>query len=124
MYYREGYEYWQQLPDGSITIGGFRDRAGESEWSVDAVPTERVQALLEQFVREHLGVHAPVTHRWAACAAYSTNGLPVLGEIREGVWVLGAYSGTGNVIGALCARATVERALDGNAQRMLLLTGS
>jgi len=30
MYYREGYEYWQQLPDGSIAIGGFRDQAGPS----------------------------------------------------------------------------------------------
>jgi glycine/D-amino acid oxidase-like deaminating enzyme len=46
MYYREGYEYWQQLPDGSLTIGGFRDQAGPSEWSLDARPTAPVQALL------------------------------------------------------------------------------
>lgn len=124
MYYREGYEYWQQLPDGSITIGGFRDRAGESEWSVDAVPTGPVQAMLEGFVREHLGVTAPVTHRWAACAGYSNDGLPVLEQLHPDVWVTGAYSGTGNVIGALCARAMVAAALDGNDRGVALLRGS
>ena len=124
MYYREGYEYWQQLPDGSIALGGFRDRAGESEWSVDAVPTTAVQTMLEQFLRTHLGVHAPIAHRWAACAGYSKTGLPVLAEVRTGVWALGAYSGTGNVIGALCGRAVVAWALDGDPALATLLAGS
>ncbi|HYW31398.1 MAG TPA: FAD-dependent oxidoreductase, partial [Gemmatimonas sp.] len=115
MYYREGYEYWQGLPNGSIAIGGFRDKAGESEWSLDARPTEPVQTMLETFVREHLGVHAPITYRWAACAGYSDNGLPVLEETRDGVWALGGYSGTGNVIGALCGRAVVALAVDDDA---------
>jgi glycine/D-amino acid oxidase-like deaminating enzyme len=124
MYYREGYEYWQQLPDGSIALGGFRDRAGDSEWSVDALPTAPVQAMLEQFLREHLRVTAPVAHRWAACAGYSKTGLPVLAEVRNGVWALGAYSGTGNVIGALCGRAVVAWALDGDNTLATLLAGS
>lgn len=114
MYYREGYEYWQQLPSGSIAIGGFRDKVGESEWSLDARPTPPVQAMLERFVRESLGVHAAVSHRWSACAGYSDTGLPVLQEARSGVWAIGAYSGTGNVIGALCGRAVVALAVDGD----------
>lgn len=124
MYYREGYEYWQQLPDGSIAIGGFRDKAGESEWSLDARPTEPVQAMLEAFVRDALGVHAPVSHRWAACAAYSDNGLPVLQETRPGVWAIGAYSGTGNVIGALCARAVVALGVEGDPAPAEALVGT
>lgn len=116
MYYREGYEYWQGLPDGSIAIGGFRDKAGESEWCHDARPTEPVQAMLEAFLRNHLGVHAPVTHRWSACAGYSDTGLPVLEETRDGIWAIGGYSGTGNVIGALCGRAIVALAVDGDAE--------
>ena len=115
MYYREGYEYWQQLPNGSIAIGGFRDRGAEGEWTLDARPSEPVQGMLERFVRETLGVQAPITHRWAACAAYSDNGLPVLEEVRDRVWAIGAYSGTGNVIGALCGRAVVALAVDGDA---------
>jgi len=124
MYYREGYEYWQQLPDGSIAIGGFRDRAGPSEWSLDAQPTEPVQHLLESFVREQLGVSVPITHRWAACAAFSDNGLPVLEQVRQNVWAIGAYSGTGNVIGALCARAVVAWAVEGNAAPAQALTAA
>ena len=123
IYYREGYEYWQQLPNGALTIGGFRDQAGPREWSVDATPTAPVQAMLEAFVRSHLGVTAPVTHRWAACAGFTESGLPVLEQVREGVWALGGYSGTGNVIGALCGRAVVAAALDGDAAGVRLLLG-
>ena len=123
MYYREGYEYWQQLPDGSIAIGGFRDQGGPSEWSFDATPTSVVQDLLETFVRTHLRVTAPITHRWAACAGYTESGLPVLEQVREGVWALGGYSGTGNVIGALSGRAVVAAALDGNAAPARVLHG-
>ena len=123
MYYREGYEYWQQLPDGALTIGGFRDQAGPSEWSLDARPTAPVQELLESFVRTHLGVWAPITHRWAACAGYTESGLPLLEQVREGVWALGGYSGTGNVIGALSGRAVVAAALDGNLAPARVLHG-
>jgi glycine/D-amino acid oxidase-like deaminating enzyme len=123
MYWREGYEYWQQTTDGRITIGGFRDQAGESEWSHDATPTARVQDMLERFVRDTLGVTAPITHRWAACAGYSNTGLPVLAEVRRGVFAIGGYSGTGNVIGALCGRAIVALAIDGDAAPAEVLVG-
>lgn len=123
MYYREGYEYWQQLPDGSVALGGFRDRAGESEWSTDAIPTEPVQGMLEDFLRSHIGVAAPITHRWAACAGYTDTGLPIVEQVREDVWALGGYSGTGNVIGALAARAVVGAALDGDFSAVRTLLG-
>lgn len=117
MYYREGFEYWQQAPDGSIAVGGFRDRAGDGEWTADTTPANPVQNMLEQFMREHLGVQAAITHRWAASAGYSNTGLPVVEEVRDAVWAIGGYSGTGNVIGALCGRAIVALALDGNANQ-------
>lgn len=123
MYYREGYEYWQGLPDGGIAIGGFRDRAGPSEWTFDAVPSAGVQRMLESFVREKLGVQAPITHRWAALAGYTSTGLPLLEEIAPNVWVIGGYSGTGNVIGALCGRAVVALAHDDDATLARTLVG-
>lgn len=116
MYYREGFEYWQQAPDGSIALGGFRDRAGDGEWTSDTTPADPVQSMLESFLREHLGVHAKISHRWAASAGYSQSGLPVLEETRPGVWVIGGYSGTGNVIGALAGRAIVALSVDKNAE--------
>ncbi len=115
MYYREGYEYWQQTPDGRIALGGFRDQGGDAEWSHEAVPGAPVQGLLEAFLRTHIGVSAPVTHRWAACAGYTETGLPIVEQVRPGVFALGGYSGTGNVIGALCARAVVAFACTGDS---------
>lgn len=111
VYARWGFEYWQQLPDGRIALGGFRDAGGEAQWTHDADPCAPVQGSLEGFLRERLGVRAPVTHRWAASVSFSTTGLPILEEVRPRVWAAGGYSGTGNVIGALCGRAAAELAL-------------
>ncbi len=120
---RYGFDYWQQLPDGSIALGGGRDQAIEDEWTTDSTPTAHIQAWLDTVLRERIGVRAPVTHRWAANVSYNSTGLPVLAEVRPGVWAIGGYSGTGNVIGALCGRA-VARVACGEASEFarLLLT--
>lgn len=110
VYYRQGYEYWQQLPDGSIALGGFRDHAEAAEWTGDDTPTVQVQALLEKFLRSHLKVRAPVTHRWAASVGYTRDGLPILEEVRPKTWAVGGYNGTGNIMGALSARAAARLA--------------
>jgi gamma-glutamylputrescine oxidase len=107
VYWRDGYEYWQQLPDGRIALGGFRDTAIDAEWTSDASPTDAIQSRLQVFLRERLGTSAPITHRWAASVSYTESGAPVCEEVRDGVFVIGAYSGTGNVVGALCARDAV-----------------
>lgn len=110
VYWRHGYEYWQQQPDGTVALGGFRDHALEEEWTTESEPTENIQGLLERFLRQHLGVRAPVTHRWAASVAYTADGLPVLQQVQDRVWAVGAYSGTGNIVGALSARAAARLA--------------
>lgn len=109
VYARDGYEYWQQLPDGGIVLGGMRDRGGEGEWTDVAEPAEPVQSLLETHLRERLGVRAPITHRWAGVVGYTDDWLPVFEEVRPGVIVIGGYSGTGNVIGAMYGREAARR---------------
>lgn len=109
-YYRHGYEYWQQLPDRRIALGGFRDHALAEEWTDEDFPTERIQALQERFLREHLKVRAPVTHRWAATVGFTPDALPILQEVRPKVWAVGGYNGTGNVVGPLSARAAARLA--------------
>ena len=104
VYARWGYDYWQQRPDGTIALGGARDLAGDSEWTTNATPTALVQEALERRLRGTLGVHAAISHRWAASVGYTPNYLPVVDQVRSGVWAIGGYSGTGNVIGALLGR--------------------
>jgi glycine/D-amino acid oxidase-like deaminating enzyme len=118
IYTRWGYDYWQQLEDGRVVLGGFRDAAMEEEWTTSDQPTAEIQELEERLLREKLGITAPVTHRWAASVSYSQNDLPVLGEIRPGLWACGAYSGTGNVVGAMCGRAAAQAAT-GRSPRLL-----
>ncbi|HEU4561814.1 MAG TPA: FAD-binding oxidoreductase, partial [Longimicrobium sp.] len=115
VYTRYGYEWWQQLPDGRIALGGFRDRAGDPEWTCDAEPCDAVQGMIDSFLRGMLGVHAPITHRWAASVSFTDDGLPVLAEVEPGLWVCGGYSGTGNVIGAICGRAAAQRIVTGRS---------
>jgi glycine/D-amino acid oxidase-like deaminating enzyme len=109
VYARWGYEYWQQLPDGSITLGGFRDQGGDAEWTDNNEPTAAVQQLLERFLREQLQVTSAVTHRWAATVGYTNEVLPVREQVRERVWAAGGYNGTGNLMGASTARKLAER---------------
>lgn len=109
---RYGFDYWQQLADDRIVLGGGRDQAMDEEWTDEATPTPRIQDYLDSVLRERLGVKAAVTHRWAAIVSYTTTGLPVVGEVRPGVWVAGAYSGTGNLMGALAGRAIARAAFD------------
>ena len=111
VYLRGGYEYWQQLPDGRLVVGGFRDVGGPAEETTSPEPAQPVQAAIEHLLRTRLAVTAPVTHRWAASVGYTRTGLPYLGQVRDRVWAAGGYCGTGNVLGALCGRAAAARAL-------------
>ena len=124
VYLRWGYEYVQQLPDGRVAAGGFRDTAEEDEWTDDAAPTDVIQERLEAFVRARFGVRAPVTHSWAASVGFTPGGLPILEEVRAGVVAAGGYSGTGNVIGALCGRAAAERVATGTSAAWDLFTSA
>ncbi len=47
---------------------------------------------------------APITHRWAASVSYTPDGKPIGEEVRKDVFVIGAYNGTGNIIGAIYAK--------------------
>lgn len=122
-YARYGYDYWQQLPDGRLVIGGYRDHHLQDEWTDADSPSDAIQALLERHVREALAVTAPVTHRWAASVSYTDDELPIFEEVRPAVWAVGAYSGTGNVVGAVCGRAAA-RAAFGERPAALTLLGS
>ena len=116
VYERWGLDYWQQRGDDRMVLGGCRDVGGNAEWTADATPTAVVQSALDRILRERLNVIAPVTHRWAASVAYTQSGLPIIEQVRPRVWAIGAYSGTGNVVGALCGRAAAELVLHGRSR--------
>ena len=113
VYARYGYDYWQQLPDKRVVLGGFRDLGGTGEWTDEAKPTEALQHHLETFLRQGLGVRAPITHRWAGAIGFTDDKLPVIWHGTG--WAFGGYSGTGNVLGAVCGRAVAQWAVTGRS---------
>jgi len=115
VYSRWGHDYWQQLPDGRVALGGARDLGGDAEWSTYATPSPAVQGVLQRLLRERLRVRAPITNRWAAVVGYTGDLMPIVEETRPGVWAVGAYSGTGNVMGSLLGRAVAEAAVEGGS---------
>jgi gamma-glutamylputrescine oxidase len=114
VYARYGLDYWQQLPDGRVALGGGRDVGGDDEWVEGPGPapvSAPVQEHLERLLREDIGTSAAVEHRWTGIVAFTPDALPVVAETAPGLHAVGGYSGTGNLVGPLCAGATADRLL-------------
>jgi glycine/D-amino acid oxidase-like deaminating enzyme len=103
-YAREGYDYWQQLPDGRLVVGGKRDASFATEATASEETTDLIQGELEAFVVELVGEQPEVTHRWAGVWGETADRMPLVGRLptRDGVWIAGGYSGHGNVLGLAC----------------------
>jgi gamma-glutamylputrescine oxidase len=104
-YARQGFDYWQQLPDGRILLGGFRDVSILDELTDVEETTPTIQSSLESFLHELVGRKVKVTHRWAGIFGLTQDMLPLVGPVpgHDGrVWVAGGYSGHGNVLGFAC----------------------
>jgi len=112
-YAREGYDYWQQLPDGRLVVGGKRDASFATEATTAEETTELIQRELETLVADLVGERPAITHRWAGVWGETPDRLPLVGRLpsRPNVWIAGGYSGHGNVLGLACgdllARAIV-----------------
>ncbi len=113
VYSRWGYDYAQQDPSGRLFVGGGRDLFLESEWTADCEPTHDVQRWIGDLARGFAGGSVEVTHRWGASVGYTQDGRALVTEVEDGVVVCGGYSGTGNLVGPVAARAAVALGLEG-----------
>jgi gamma-glutamylputrescine oxidase len=113
-YARDGYDYWQQLADGRIVLGGWRDVALEAETTREEAVTPAIQDRIEDFLALLVGHTPRITHRWAGIFGVTESRLPFVGPVPgDGrVWVSAGYSGHGNVLGFACG-TLVGRAVAG-----------
>jgi gamma-glutamylputrescine oxidase len=110
-----GFVYARPTLDGRLAIGGCRSADLEAEYTDRDDPTPQVQAALDRFIAERLGLNGvTVTHRWAGTMGFSADLLPVVGAVpgRPGLHVAGGYSGVGNVQGFVCGRMLADLILD------------
>jgi glycine/D-amino acid oxidase-like deaminating enzyme len=121
-YARHGFDYWQQLADGRIVLGGFRDFSILTEMTDEEITTEAIQEALDAFLVELLGYLPEVTHRWAGIFGLTQDLLPLVGRVpsRDGTWIAAGYSGHGNVLGFMCGEL-VASALQGREDPLLEL---
>jgi glycine/D-amino acid oxidase-like deaminating enzyme len=121
-YARHGFDYWQQLADGRIVLGGFRDFSILTEMTDEETTTEPIQQALDEFLVELLGHMPKVTHRWAGIFGLTQDLLPLVGPVpgHEGTWIAAGYSGHGNVLGFMCGEL-VASALLGEDDALLEL---
>ena len=103
-YARQGYDYWHQLPDRRLVVGGSRDADHDAELTSEEATSDVVQAKIEELVVRLVGALPQVTHRWAGIWGATPDRLPLVGRVpgRDGVWIAAGYSGHGNVLGLAC----------------------
>lgn len=122
-YARDGYDYWQQVPDGRLVLGGQRDASFATESTDVEETTPVVQARLEALARDLVGRDVAVTHRWAGIWGTTPDGLPLVGRLlgRDGTWIAAGYSGHGNVLGFVCGGLVADAIAGTPAPELALL---
>jgi glycine/D-amino acid oxidase-like deaminating enzyme len=122
-YARQGFDYWQQLPDGRVLLGGFRDVSIMDELTDVEETTPAIQASLERFLGELIGEEPRISHRWAGIFGLTQDMLPLVGRVpgREGLWLAGGYSGHGNVLGFACGELVADAILGDASSPQLAL---
>jgi gamma-glutamylputrescine oxidase len=112
----EGYQYWRQLPDGRLVVGGWRNRSFDTEsQTYDETPNEDVQRHLDAFVHETLNLpRVRITNRWAGIMAFTADSLPLIGRIpgQPNCYISGGYTGHGNAFAIHAAKLISELILD------------
>lgn len=92
-------DYFRQLPNGSLLIGGFRQVEKATEVGYSDHITEGIQNALHNFVVTHLPQfqNAKVTHRWSGVMGFSRDGQPMVGSLPDDpqVFFAGGYTAHG-----------------------------
>ena len=113
-------EYWQQLDDGSIILGGCRAVRPDGDVGVMGfAPTDDVQQALDQVLPTLFPLIGPLraTHRWAGSMAFTRDRLPIVAPWPEAAgWSIGGFSGNGMslslILGQLIGDALLGRPAD------------
>ena len=116
-YANYGFEYFRQLPDNRMLLGGCRQQFMEEERGFGDTVTRPVQAALESYLKHRFPECAgiPVDYRFSGLMAFTNDGLPLVGEHEglPGVFCAVGCNGHGLGFGMNLARMLVNVALNG-----------
>ena len=105
-YAHYGYQYWRQLPDGRLVIGGWRDLDPDGEVGYSVETNERIQGAIESGLRELVPEGVAVERRWAGTMAFARDGRPLVGwlDAAHHLAIVGGFTGHGMGMAASCTQ--------------------
>lgn len=114
-----GFEYFRQLPDGRLLVGGGRRAALDAEMSYAETPTAAVQEAAERFFFNCFpeARALKITHRWAGIMGFSGDELPSIGPVpgSANVYAAAGYHGHGMGLAVAAARGVADMIAHGRS---------
>ncbi len=115
----DGFEYFQQTPEGRLVLGGYRKLAIVEETTYADQITPRIQRALEQFLARYFPELAdvPIERRWSGTMAFTPDGLPLVGRLRrdERIAFATGFNGHGLGLGIVVVEALLNELAGGDA---------
>ncbi|MCA9527221.1 MAG: FAD-binding oxidoreductase [Myxococcales bacterium] len=112
-------DYFRQLPDGRVLIGGFRQLAKETEVGTADVVQPAINAALEAFLRRHFPAlaEARIDYRWSGTMGFSIDGLPLIGALpgRTDLYCVAGFTGHGIGWGFKAGQLLARLLMEGEA---------
>jgi glycine/D-amino acid oxidase-like deaminating enzyme len=104
IYAHWGYQYWRQLGDGRLLIGGWRDTDLDGETGYDDAPTPAIQAAIERGLAELVPEGVAIEHRWAGIMGFARDGRPLVGwlDAQHHLAICAGFTGHGLGMAAAC----------------------
>ena len=110
VYSNYGYQYWRQMPDGRLLIGGWRNTEFDTESGYDTEITPSIQASIEKGLRELVPGGAPIEYRWAGTMGFARDGRPLVGwlDAAHHLAICAGFTGHGMGMATACTEDLAE----------------
>ncbi len=104
VYAHWGYQYWRQLADGRLVIGGWRDVDLDGETGFGDEPTARIQSAIERGLAELVPEGIAIERRWAGTMGFARDGRPLVGwlDAQHHLAICAGFTGHGMGMAAAC----------------------
>ena len=109
-YAKQGYQYWRQLPDSRLVIGGWRDVDFDAETGYSDETTPAIQNAIEQGLKEIVPEGVAIERRWAGTMGFARDGRPLVGwlDAAHHLAISAAYTGHGMGLAAACTQELAD----------------
>ena len=110
-------DYFRQLPNGQMLIGGFRQESQSQDVGYENITDEATQNALHDFIKKYIPQckDVKVSHRWAGIMGFSKDMQPVIGPVSGDpqTWVVGGFTGHGLGLAFMSGKVLAEALMEG-----------